>query len=286
VRIVKVMTTVERVWQGIGVSAIGAALVTASAGVALAQNADDPNPGAVTFTGNFDVPSLYVFRGIVQESDPKITLFPSADLGIALTDKMTVNLGTWHSLHTGSSGSDGATGRVHYEEDFYATLGLALNGGFSLGTTFTAYTSPNFLFNTVKELSFKLAKAHKLSPYGIVAFELDGAADGTDDGAGTYLELGVGPSVRLGGSKATLTVPVKLGVSLKNYYQNSDGDQKFGFLDIGGLVTFPLSGVPAKYGTWNVHAGADVFVFGDTTKAFNSGDTAKVVGLIGLGLTY
>ena len=35
-----------------------------------------PNPGALTFTGYLDVPSVYVFRGIVQEADPKLTLFP------------------------------------------------------------------------------------------------------------------------------------------------------------------------------------------------------------------
>ncbi len=115
---------------------------------------------------------------------------------------------------------------------------------------------------------------------------MSGAADGTDEGTGSYLELGVGPSFPLGGSKASLTVPVKLGLSLKDYYQSFDGDHKFGFFDIGGLVTVPLSGIPARFGSWNLHGGADVYVFGDTTKAFNSGDKSKVVGLVGIGVTY
>src|SRR5262245_36274068 len=48
-----------------------------------AEPTSDPNTGAWTATGTFDVPSKYVFRGIVQEADSKLTLFPAADLGIA-----------------------------------------------------------------------------------------------------------------------------------------------------------------------------------------------------------
>ncbi len=70
-----------------------------------------------------------------------------------------VNIGTWHSLQTGSSGSDGPSGRIHYEEDFYATLGFGFGSDVSAGVTFTAYTSPNNMFNTVKEISVKVAKA-------------------------------------------------------------------------------------------------------------------------------
>lgn len=265
--------------------AVAAVCAAVATGSARAQGTADPNPGALTLTGNVDLASVYLFRGIVQETDPKLTLFPSADLGIALTRSVSVNIGTWHSLQTGSSGTHGPTARLHYEEDFYATLGLVLPGALTLGTTYTAYTSPNAMFNTVQEISLKLARAHRLNPYGIVAFEVKGAADGIDEGSGTYLELGVAPSARLAGSSATLAVPVKLGMSLKNYYQGFDGDRRFGYLDVGGLVTFPL-GVPSRFGSWNVHGGADVYVFGDTTKAINAGEHTKVVGLAGIGVTY
>jgi hypothetical protein len=264
---------------------------------AMAQ--DDPNPGALTFTGAVDVlPGVpYIFRGIVQESDPKLTLWPYADLGIALMSggdgglsSVGVNFGVWNSLQTGSSGSDGPTDRLHYEEDFYATLALGFNGGVSLGTTFTAYTSPNGMFTTVEELSFKVSKAHMLSPYGVLAFEM-GETGQADAGAnkGTYLELGVGPSWPLGGGAATFTVPVKIGMSLKDYYEGPAGDQKFGFFDIGGLVTVPLSGVPSQFGSWNFHAGADVLFFpgeDSVLRLLNDGESSKVVGLFGIGLSY
>jgi hypothetical protein len=234
-------------------------------------------------------------------------MWPYGDLGIALhsgdggVKSVGVNVGVWNSLHTGSSGSDGISGKLHYEGDFYTTLNLGFGGGVSLGTTYMALTSPNQGFATVKELQFKVAKAHWLNPYGFVAFELsdDGQADGghTFGGSkGTYLELGVGPSWALGDDLATLAVPVKVGFGLSNYYEQvgSDGgitSDEFGFFDVGGLVTFPLTGVPSRFGSWNVHAGLDLLFLGDMTRNLNRGTdgddaSTQAVFLFGIGLTY
>jgi hypothetical protein len=296
------VTTRSSVWLRTVIFAAVTALTSiGAAGTAYAQS--DPNPGALTLTAGLDVPTLYFFRGIRQEADQKLTLWPYGDLGIALFSgdgglkSVGVNVGIWNSLHTGSSGSDSPFGGLHYEEDFYTTLALGFGSGVGVGTTFTAYTSPNALFTTVKELSFKVTKTHMLAPYGILAFEIGGDESGQADGGhtfggskGTYLELGVGPSWPLG-EIATLAVPVKFGFSLKDYYERIDEngdvtDEKFGFFDIGGLVTFPLTGIPSSFGAWNFHAGLDVLVFGDTTKAANLGDKGKVVGLFGIGVSY
>jgi hypothetical protein len=257
---------------------------------------DDPNPGALTITAGFDVPSVYFFRGIRQEADPALTMWPYADLGIALASgdgavkSVGVNVGLWNSLHTGTSGSDGSTGLLHYEEDFYTTLALGFGGGVTLGTTYTAYTSPNGIFDTVNELSLRLSKTHWLSPYGLLAFELDdeGQADAGVN-KGTYLELGVAPSWPIGGG-ATLAVPLKVGTSLSDYYEGPAGDEAFGFFDIGGLVTVPL-GTAGRFGSWNLHGGANVLVLGDTTEALNVNadgeiNGTQVIGLIGIGVTY
>jgi len=251
----------------------------------------DPNTGALTFTGGLDVPTKYVFRGIVQEADSKLTLFPYGDLGIGFYSgeggikSASVNFGVWNALLTGSSGSDGPFEKLHYEEDFYATLTLGFAKGFSLGTTYTAYTSPNGMFNTVQELAFKVSKAHMLAPYGTIAFELDGQADGGAN-EGVYLELGVGPSWPLAGGKVTFAVPVKVGLSLSDYYEGVDGDSSFGFFQAGGLFTIPFTDASSKFGAWNVHGGVDFYAFGDTTKAFNAGDSGKVVASFGVGVVY
>jgi hypothetical protein len=271
-------------------------ILLAVSGPAFAQG--DPNPGAITFTGGLDVPSIYFFRGIRQETDPGLTLWPYGDIGLAVysgagtVKSASVNFGVWNSLHTGTSGTDGGADRLHYEEDFYATLGLGFGGGVTVGTTYMALTSPNGLFPTVKELQFRVSKTHLLSPYGFLAFELsdEGQAD-FGSSKGTYLELGVGPAWPISSSTATLTVPVKLGLSLNDYYEGPEGDETFGFLDIGGLVTLPLSGIPSQFGSWNIHGGANVLLFGDTTEAFNidsDGETSgnKFLALIGVGVTY
>ena len=267
-------------------------------GTAMAQNAGDPNTGALTFTGGLDVPSVYVFRGIVQERDPQLTMWPFGDLGLAFyagdggLKSVGVNVGVWNSLQTGSSGTKGPSRRLHYQEDFSATLTVGFGSGVNVASSFTARTSPNAMFTTNREISVKVSKAGGLGPYGLIAFELDenGQAD-RGLKKGTYLELGARPRWALGGGGTTLAVPVKLGMSLSNYYEGSTGDGKFGFFQVGGLVTIPLTGVPSRFGSWNVHGGADLITFGETTEAFNvnaGGDTSKskVVGLFGIGVTY
>ena len=276
------------------------ALVSALMPAPVSAQAADPNPGALTFSGAFDVPTLYYFRGIRQEVDPKLTMWPYADLKIDLTSgdgglkSSAINFGVWNSLHTGTSGTGGTSSRLHYEEDFYAalTLGFANSVGFT--TQWTSYTSPNGMFPTVKEILFKVSQASKYAPYGLIAFEVGGAGTGQADfGAkkGTYLEFGVGPSWTLGGGPVTLAGPLKIGLSAKDYYELAGVDHKFGYFDGGVLFTFPFSRVPSKYGTWNFHAGADGFAFGDTTEAANYGTDGKthkgaVTAVFGIGVAY
>lgn len=264
-----------------------------TAGAAAAQNA--PSSGALTFSSAVDVlPGVpYIFRGIVQESDPKLTIVPYANLGIELFSgqgglgRLGLDVGVWHSLQTGSSGRASSTERLHYEEDFYATLSFGLPPSLGVAATYTAYTSPSGLFGTVQELAVRVSSADWLAPYGLVAFELAGTSDGSDSGVGTYLELGAAPSWPLGGA-ATITLPVAAGFSLKHYYEHPDGtgDARFGYVDVGGIVTVPLKAVPARFGAWGVHGGLTLYLLGATTRAFNDGGRGKVVGLFGVSVGY
>lgn len=262
---------------------------TLAAGTASAQT-PDPNAGAITVTTAVDFPSVYFFRGIRQESDPKLTTFAAGDIGVSLFSgdgalkSAAVNVGVWNSLHTGTSGSK-AEKSIHYEEDFYASLSLGFGGGVTVTPTFTAYTSPNAFFGTVQELSFKVAHGSRFAPYGLVAVELKGQADGGAN-KGTYGEFGVAPSWALGSSAVSLAIPVKIGLSLRDYYETSGKDNKFGFVDAGLLLTVPFTRIPSQYGSWNVHGGVNVLGFGDTTKSFNNGDAGQVVVSGGIGMSY
>src|SRR6185503_17541409 len=229
-------------------------------GPVAAQTSGDPNPGAITLTGSMDVANAYLFRGIPQD-DTGLILWPAADLGVALRSGggavrgVTVNVGMWNSLHTGITGADGPTGKLWYESDFWTSVGVGFAGGVNVAATYTAYTSPNGAFASVRELALRAsAGVRGTNPYALVAFELEGQADG---GAveGRYLELGAAPSMGLAG--ITVAVPVKVGLSLDGYYEGLRGDERFGFFSVGGNVTVPLSGDRSRFGRWNVHGGAD-----------------------------
>jgi hypothetical protein len=270
--------------------ALVSAVLIALTGSAAAQTTD-PNPGAITLTTAVDFPSVYFFRGIRQEAEPKLTTFAAGDVGISLftgdggMKSAAVNLGVWNSLHTGTSGTEGS----HYEEDFYVSVALGFGRGITVTPMFTAYTSPNSSFGTVQEFSFKLAHASKFAPYSLFAFELKGQADGGSN-EGTYGEFGVAPSWALMGSPVTLTIPVKVGLSLKDYYESGDEDNTFGYVDAGMLLTVPLSSIPSNFGSWNVHGGVNFLGLGDTTKALNApkGDpkAGQVIVSGGIGLSY
>ena len=281
-------------------------------GPAAAQAAADPNPGNLTLIGNVDLTNTYMFRGIRQD-DTRIITQPSAEMDITLQSassglkSTSLNFGTWNSLHAGDTGLRSATSglgcacnKIWYESDFYTTLAFGFTGG-SLGITYTAYTSPNAGFNNVKELMFKfggddssaLGKA-ALHPWVIAAFEFDAENGHQADGgahAGKYLELGASPG--FSGANASVAVPIKVGLSMGDYYELNEGtaarpdfvDHKFGYFSIAGIVTVPLGGT-TSYGAWNFHAGVEYQKLGDTTKAFNNGDSSKVIGSAGLGFTY
>ena len=87
----------------------------------------------VTVVGAVDFPTVYFFRGIRQEADPKFTTFVAGDVGISLLADGSgglktagINVGTWNAFMTGSSGSEPLTDSPFYESDLYAgvTLGF------------------------------------------------------------------------------------------------------------------------------------------------------------------
>ena len=254
----------------------------------------DPNTGAITLTANFDFVNAYMFRGIPQD-ESGVIMWPSADLGFAVYSgdgalkSVGVNVGTWNSLHTGDAGLDNqVNGKLWYESDFYATVGFGFGRGTTFGVTYTAYTSPNGLFGTVKELAFKFAVddsgalgAFAVRPYVLLAQELDGQADGGSE-EGTYLELGAAPGLTR--SRVSLSIPVKVGLSLGDYYEGLDGDEAFGYFSVAGIVTVPFTSAPTKFGTWNVHGGVEYQRLGERN-SFAYGKNQAIYS-IGIGFSY
>jgi len=251
----------------------------------------------VFVAANIDFRNAYMFRGVRQDDEGLIT-WPSAEAGLRLRSagsgltSVRVSAGTWNSLHSGFAGSDGPSGKRWYESDTHATLSLGFDNAATLNTTFTAYRSPNDMFTTVKELSVAAVvdrplSGFSLTPYALAAFELDtqpgiGQLDGGCK-AGRYLELGATPAHTAG--RLTLAAPVKVGLSLGNYYELAGKDRKFGYASVAGIVTVPLGGTANSNG-WNLHGGVEYELLGDMAKAINNGDGSKTIGSVGVGFSY
>lgn len=249
----------------------------------------------VSVTAGFDFLTAYMFRGIYQE-DRGVIVPPFVDLGVTVYEgdgalkNITLNGGNWNSLHSGPSGNSGQ-GNAWYEADYYGSVSFTI-GNWTPGALYTAYTSPNDVFNSVHELAAVLAyddsaSAFPLSPSVTLAFELKNQADG-GDGRGTYLELGVSPELMLldvPRYPVTLSVPVTLGMSLKDYYEGPTGSNRFGFFDVGAVASVPLAFMNGRT-TWEVHGGVNMMWLGDNLRLFNNGDRVKPIGVFGLSVTY
>jgi hypothetical protein len=252
----------------------------------------------ISFTAGADVTTAYLFRGILQEREGVIVP-PFAEFGVnAYTGtggvrSLDIAAGWWNSLHSGPTGRQGPAS-AWYEADFYTTFTLALAGGWEPGATYTAYTSPNGAFSTVNELALTLGYddsrlgGFAMSPTALVAFELDGQADGGHH-RGVYLELGVEPGATLIESErypVSLAFPMKLGLSLKNYHEGPQGDHTFGFFSAGLTGSTPLAFMPAGLGSWTAQAGVSVLFLGDSLAALNHGNAVKPIGTFGIRFSY
>jgi hypothetical protein len=234
----------------------------------------------VTVTTGMDFTSAYLFRGIPQHSGGTIAQ-PYYDVGVALGHGVTANVGGWNSVH-----STAAAGNW-YESDIYGSVTFTA-GKLKPGLLYTSYTSPADSFATVHELAGVLAVDDSANPFPfspkiVLAFELGhGEADGGVN-KGTYLELGVRPTVKLH-PKATLAIPVKTGLSVNKYYEGPAGDNHFGFFDTGLQLSVPV--ISGKGGSLEVHGGVDYMWLGDNLKLLNGDDGFKPVSLIGFTFTY
>ena len=84
-------------------------------------------------------------------------------------------------------------------------------------------------------------------------------------------------------SRVAGAVPVKVGLSLDNYYEGVNGDERFGFFSVAGIATVPFSSQPTRFGTWNVHGGVEWLRLGDRNQLFGEN---QVVGSLGIGFSY
>ena len=263
-----------------------------------------PNTGRLSVSVGVDWTSAYFFRGIKQETDDLI-LQPYGELTLKLVENagaltsLSLTGGIWNSLHSGATGSDSPTAsdpKLWYELDGYFKLSAVLLEDWTASVIYTAYLSPNNVFNSVQEIAFglayndaKLLGPFALNPSVLVAFEFDGQADAGAD-KGIYAQIGIAPAYTFLADSAyplTLAVPLAVGLSLSDYYEFGTGsDDTFGYFSAGAILSVPLAFIPPEFGKWQVKGGVQVLFLGDNLKAVNDGDEIQVIGTLGLAFTY
>ena len=262
-------------------------------------------PGGATkgVTGEFGLSftTQYFLRGIQQENQGIIVqpwLELRYDVYEGTGDLKDVNLtfGQWNSLHEGPTGSGGPADSMWYESDFYIGFTGEVGDRLACGVTYTSYYHPNGARSDVEELAFSAGYDDKgvievfasgLQPSVVLAFELDGQMDeGTRGNTGVYAQLGIKPSFQFG--QFTLDVPVTMGVSLNNYYEDpgSSDDEFLGFLDIGAVISTAIPDLPARMGPWQAEAAVHWMLLGDSNEDRNGGDAGELIFSCGIRTTF
>jgi hypothetical protein len=241
---------------------------------ATAQAADETPTVSGVVGADFPFGGGYFFRGYRQETDPAFTFQPFVDVAIA-GESASFNIGSWNSIHTGSLSDQDAS---FYETDFYvaATVG-------KIKATYTAYMYPGFnddTLATIHELMLSTTFDHKLAPSVAVAFEF-AKPEGVDKGV--YAEFGIAPAVPMADdAPISITIPIKIGLSLKDYYFNEEGDNApLGYVSGGLMIGHKVSD------KLEIHGGVTVYgLTSESTKGFNNGDSAAFVASVGLSTSF
>jgi hypothetical protein len=260
------------------------------------------NSGRVALSLGMDFTTAYFFRGIMQERDGFIWQ-PYAGVGFTLweggdedlIDNLIFNIGSWNSIQ--SKQTLAVSGPANwYESDVITGFTLGLADVLSANVSYIAYTYPNGAFPTVQELDAGLSLndsewlgAFALYPSMTWAFEVDNTAFGPNEGI--YLQLGAKPSVVLfeeAEYPLTLALPLTLGLSVSDYYEEGDGgdDDTFGYFDAGIVASVPLSFISSDYGSWSASASFDVMALSGTLARVNRGDGTFFIGKGGVAMTY
>jgi hypothetical protein len=284
------------------------ALIALVLGMVIAPSANAQEEGAAgegpDFSLDFslDFTTQYVFRGINQE-DQGLIFQPGVEFGLNVYEaageakgpsSVDFIVGIWNSVHDGPTGNATPGQGIWYEADVYFGLS-ATCGKYTADLTYTNYSSPGGGFaGDVDEISVGISyddsgawgkEDFALNPSVLVAFEINGFAEGTQEGI--YLELGIEPGFELVADKVTLTFPIVLGLSLDDYYEDASGDNEtFGYLDLGVVATVPMDFIPAKFGAWEASAGVHVLLLGDSNETINGGDDNEVIATFGIGIGF
>ena len=261
----------------------------------------------LSYSAGMDFVTQYFFRGIFQE-DAGFIAQPWAELGVNLytgnegdaLNSIDVSFGTWHSIHSEQTGTDGDGPKSLYEADLYTGVSFGLYDNWSAGVVYTLYNSPNSAFDDVQDIQINVSYDDSgrwgnggesnagftgFQPNATILFETKNAADGAHEGI--YVQVGIEPGftpVRNFQRDLTVSFPVTLGLSANDYYESptNGGDETFGFLETGIKFTYPIND------RWEIYGGPYFMFLGNTAEDFNDGDFNgfEVIGKLGISVSF
>lgn len=249
------------------------------------EEADGPNQGRVSLLIQNDFTNAYIFRGIMNEKKGFIWQ-PWAELWFSLYESdegpfrsLSFGTGIWNSVQSEKTLAQHDP-KVVYETDVYPMFNIDFPWGLSLLTTYYFYTSPNGGFDTVQELNFKgswddseYLERFALGPWINFAMETDRTSFGDKEGSG--IQMGVGPTLYEVPNETyplAFTVPVELGISIDDYYEEPGrSNDVFGYLSWGLTATLPITAIPDDYGAWSVSVGGKGYYFSNALARVNTG---------------
>lgn len=262
------------------------------------------NQGRLHLNLGVEATNAYFFRGIVQEDD-SFAIQPWIEVEVDLFEsneyQFSAFIGLWNSIHgeatVGGLGTDDEFLENWYEATPYAGFSAA-HDRWTGRAWYSLYTSPEGAFETIEEAAFSVAfddsdmlfNGFALNPSITVAIETGrDFRDGADSDQGIYIEPAIEPAVvyesdALG--DITFSMPMRVGLSAKDYYQDvNGGDEIFGFYDFGLKSSFDLP-IHRDFGKWTFDASFHFLILGDNPQEYNDEDDTDAFVSVGLTLRY
>ena len=277
-------------------------------GNALAQDASADPPLAIHGFNDLTVKNDYITpRGLLVSSNRFTTQILNGLVGDVFhdpgspIDDVSLVAGIWNDI---DSGQNSLTVGPWNEFDWFVGTNFEIQKIWTFGVSYVAFLSPpgNFSAEHNVEFSLKLDDSALLAPISLhpyvkLFYEFAGpSVVVTGKGAGTFdVELGAVPTLDLHpySVPATLTAPTWVTVGPSDFW---GGGGNVGVFSTGFTTTFPLDGVPKRYGSWNFHFGLQYYhevnnklLVAQTllgTAGTGSGHRDIAVGFAGIGLNF
>jgi len=225
---------------------------------------------ALDFSGDYITPRGLHVEGQGLVAQPLLLLLwklHSSQQG-PMSD-VTLTTGLWNSFHSHRAGSNPSRWN---EVDPILGIGFKLRKGLSVDVSTSAFYTPTNNYATSTNAEFKLTYSDSwsrkltLNPYAAYWVELHNKAtvmfNSETSKEGSYLAIGVTPTLALGGSGATLAVAASANIVSSSFYQRfdgSDGGAGLAVVSIAPKISMPLKRFGVSHGAWTVYASVNYF---------------------------